>query len=348
MIDHGNGSSAGAGEQSTLGGKRTVALAGAGVVMLVAAGLAARRLVTPRERPPEVADLVDSDSEFYTVNGLRVHVKRAGERGPVLMLLHGFGASTFSWRRVMGPLAEHSTVIAYDRPAFGLTDRPLSGEWDPEVWLGGSPYGPEAQVEILVGILDALGVERAVLIGNSMGGAVAALAAARRPERVLALVLVDAYLDGSEPPHVLLTLMGSSIGRCVGPAMLSPMAAAIRPALRALVADSATATPEMVEGYARPLRLPRAAEALWELTLAGVIQLSEAELGQIAVPTLVVRGEADRLVDAAAAQRAADLVPGATLRTIPGTGHVPQEEQPTLFIQAIEDFLRATSLLPGG
>lgn len=331
-----------------LSGKRAVALAGAGVVMLMAAGLAARRLVTPRERPLEVADLVDSDSEFYEVQGLRVHVKRAGEGLPALVLLHGFGASTFSWREVMGPLAERSLVVAYDRPAFGLTDRPLSGEWEPDVWPGGSPYGPEAQVEILARILDALGVERAVLVGNSMGGAVAALAAARLPERVQALVLVDAHLESSGPPTAAQALMGSSIGRRVGPTMLSPLAAGIRPALRALVAEAATVTPEMVEGYARPLRLPRAAKALWELTLAGVIQVGEAELGRIAVPTLVLRGETDRVVTAAAAQRAAELIPGATLRTIPGAGHLPQEEQPTLFIQAIEEFLGAASPLPGG
>lgn len=335
-MDHGGGSAARTGERS---GKRTVALAGAGVVMLVAAGLAARRIVTPQERTPQVADLVDFDSEFFAVHGLRVHVKRAGEGRPVLVLLHGFGASMFSWRKVVGPLAEHSTVIAYDRPAFGLTDRPLSGEWDPDVWPGGSPYGPEAQVEILVRILDALGVDQAVLVGNSMGGAVAALAAARRPERVQALVLVDAYLDGAELPTALRAVMRSPIGRRVGPTVLSPMAAGIGPALRSLVADAATVTPEMVEGYARPFRLPRANTALWELTAAGVIHVSEAELTQIAVPTLVVRGEADRLVTAAAAQRAADLIPGATLRSIPGAGHVPQEEQPTLFIQAIAEFL---------
>lgn len=321
-------------------GKRTVALAGAGVAMLVAAWLAARRIVTPQERTPEVADLVDSDSEFYAVHGLRVHVKRAGVGLPVLVLLHGFGASMFSWRKVMGPLAEGSTVVAYDRPAFGLTDRPVSGEWAPEVWPGGSPYGPEAQVEILGRILDALGVERAVLVGNSLGGAVAALFAARRPERVQGLVLVDAYLGGAAVPNPLGAIMRSPIGRRVGPTMLSSsMAAGLGPGLRALVADPATVTPEMVEGWARPFRLPRANRALWELTAAGVFHVSEAELGRIAVPTLVLRGDSDHLVTAAAAQRAAGLIPGATIQTIPGAGHVPQEEQPTLFIQAIAEFL---------
>jgi len=344
MMDDRDASSGRAGEGTgRFSGKRTIALAGAGIAMLVAAGLAARRLFTPREHPPEVADLVDPDSEFYAVHGLNVHVKRAGQGMPVLVLLHGFGASTFSWREVMGSLAERRAAIAYDRPAFGLTDRPLSGEWDADVWPSGTPYGPEAQVEILVGILDALGVERAVLVGNSMGGAVAALTAVRRPERVEALVLVDAYLDSAVPPTALLTLMHTSIARRVAPTMLSPMAAGIGPALRALVADSATVTAEMVEGYARPLRLPRASAALWELTLAGAIHVSEADLARIAVPTLVLRGETDRLVTAAAARRAADLIPGATLRTIPAAGHVPQEERPALFIQAVEEFLREAS-----
>lgn len=321
-------------------GRQTALLAGAGAVMLAAAGLAARRLVTPRERALAIDDLVDPDSEFHEVDGLRVHVKRAGEGPPTLVLLHGFAASTFSWREVMAPLAEHATVIAYDRPAFGLTDRPLPGEWDADAWPGGTPYGSEAQVEILIGLLDEFGVDRAVLVGNSMGGAVAALVASRRPERVQALVLVDAYLQqGSGPSPALESVVRSAVGRRVGASLLSPFAAGIGPGLRRLVADPAVVTKEMVEGYARPLRLPRAKQALWELTAAGPMFVSEAELKAIAVPTLVLRGEADPLVTAAAAERAAGLIPGATLRTIPGAGHVPQEEQPVLFVQAIEEFL---------
>ncbi len=135
--------------------------------------------------PPE--QLADPDSRFIEVNGLTVHYKMAGEGEPAFFLLHGFGASTFSWREVMGPLAEMGTVVTFDRPAFGLTERPTPGEWE-----GQSPYAPEAQADLTVGLMDALGVERAVLVGNSAGGTVALLTALTYPERVVGLVLVDA------------------------------------------------------------------------------------------------------------------------------------------------------------
>ncbi len=68
--------------------------------------------------------LADADSKFIQVNGLNVHYKIYGQGEPVIVLLHGFGASLFSWREVTGPLSKLGAVIAYDRPAFGLTERP--------------------------------------------------------------------------------------------------------------------------------------------------------------------------------------------------------------------------------
>ena len=144
--------------------------------------------------PPE--QLADPDSRFIEVNGLTVHHNMAGEGEPAVFLLHGFGASTFSWQEVMGPLAEMGTVVAFDRPAFGLTERPMPGEWE-----GPNPYTPEAQADLTVGLMDALGVEQAVLVGNSAGGTVALLTALTYPERVEGLVLVDAavYIGGGTP-----------------------------------------------------------------------------------------------------------------------------------------------------
>ena len=69
--------------------------------------------------------LADPDSKFIQVNGLKVHYKIYGQGDPVVVLLHGFGASLFSWREVTGPLSNLGTVIIYDRPAFGLTERPV-------------------------------------------------------------------------------------------------------------------------------------------------------------------------------------------------------------------------------
>jgi hypothetical protein len=95
-----------------------------------------------------VQDLADPDSLFMQINDLNVHFKRQGSGEPVFILLHGFGASTFSWREVMDPLAEVGTVIAYDRPAFGLTERPLE-------WEGTNPYSQESNINLLLGLMDA-------------------------------------------------------------------------------------------------------------------------------------------------------------------------------------------------
>jgi pimeloyl-ACP methyl ester carboxylesterase len=128
--------------------------------------------------------LADPDSRFIEVDSLQVHYKTAGTGEPALILLHGFGASLFSWREIMAPLAELGTVIAYDRPAFGLTERPLK-------WQGLNPYSSEFQPHLLIGLMDAMHVEKAIMIGNSAGGSIAMQAALLYPERVSALVLVD-------------------------------------------------------------------------------------------------------------------------------------------------------------
>lgn len=161
--------------------------------------------------PPE--QLADPDSRFAEVNGVNIHYKMAGEGEPVFILLHGFAASTFSWREVMGPLSEMGTVVAFDRPGFGLTERPMPGEWE-----GRSPYAPESQADLTVGLMDALGIERAVLVGNSAGGTVALLTALTYPERVGALVLVDAAIYvGGKTPGWLRPLFNTSQMRHLGP-----------------------------------------------------------------------------------------------------------------------------------
>jgi pimeloyl-ACP methyl ester carboxylesterase len=129
--------------------------------------------------------LADADSRFVEISGLDVHYKAAGAGQPVLVLLHGFGASTFTWQEVTAPLSEVGTVLAFDRPAFGLTERPLPGEWE-----GDNPYSPENQADLTIALLDQFGIREATLVGHSAGGTVATLTALRHPQRIAALVLV--------------------------------------------------------------------------------------------------------------------------------------------------------------
>ena len=116
----------------------------------------------------------------------------------MFILLHGFGASEFSWREVMEPLSRSGRVIAYDRPAFGLTERPMEGNW-----TGTNPYSVQGNVELLDGLMDELGVDKAILVGNSAGGEVAAAYALEHPERVQGLVLVDPAVGKGNRGHSL-------------------------------------------------------------------------------------------------------------------------------------------------
>ena len=213
--------------------------------------------------PPE--QLADADSCFAQVHGVRLHYKRAGSGEPALILIHGFADSTFSWREVMAPLAELGTVVAYDRPSSGLSERPLPGQW-----TGDGPYGPDAQVEQLIGLMDLLGLGQAVLVGNSAGGTVAVHAGLRYPERVTALVLVDAaiYTRGGAPSWARPLLRTPQLRR-IGPLLTRIIARLGERFLERAWHDPGKITPELRAGYRKPLRAQDWDRGLWELTVAG-------------------------------------------------------------------------------
>ena len=283
--------------------------------------------------PPE--QLADADSRFIDVNGVKIHYKTLGSGEPALILLHGFAASTFSWGEVMAPLAELGTVVAYDRLSFGLTERPLPGDW-----TGDSPYSPEAQVAQLIGLMDALGLRQAVLIGNSAGGTVALQAALRHPDRVCALVLVDAAIYGSGgAPTWTKPLLGTPQFERLGPLLARSLASQGDRLLNRAWHDPSRVTPETKAGYRKALRVENWDRGLWELTKAG----RELKLGErvkdVRVPTLVITGDDDRIVPTQQSLRLARELPGAELVVIPNCGHVPQEECPKAFLKATTDFV---------
>lgn len=289
--------------------------------------------VPPLEHVQTRQALASEGSQFLLVDGLEVHYQAAGGGPPVFLLLHGFGASTFSWREVMEPLAEWGRAIAYDRPAFGLTERPL-------VWEGGSPYSTRAQVDLVVDLMDELDVEQAVLVGHSAGGTVALAAALEYPDRVAALVLVDpAVYIGGGTPALVRPLLNTPQMDHLGPLIARRISTGGDEFLERAWHDPAKITPDVYAGYRKPLQAPHWDQALWELTKASSRPNLAERLDEIRMPTLVVTGDDDQVVPTEEGIRLAGEIPGASLVVFEDCGHVPQEECPEQFLTAVHNFM---------
>ena len=283
-------------------------------------------------------ELADPDSRFVEVNGVTVHYKETGEGEPVFILLHGFGASEFSWSEVMEPLSRSGRVIAYDRPAFGLTERPMEGNW-----TGTNPYGVQGNVELLDGLMDELGVEKAILVGNSAGGEIAAAYAIEHPERVQGLVLVDPAVgkgNRGPVPQWAVSLMALPQIRNLAPLLVRTIAGDMgNDTIRMAWHDPSRIEPKVYEGYRRPLKADNWDKALYEFTIAGKPVSYSERLANLTIPVLVVTGDDDRIVPTDQSIQLSKEIPGAELVVLKDCGHVRQEECPDQFMTSMQAFL---------
>ncbi|MCP5179756.1 MAG: alpha/beta hydrolase [Pseudomonadales bacterium] len=304
--------------------------------------------VKPLEGVVDPRDLADGNSRFATVDGLAVHYQESGQGEPAFLLLHGFGASTFTWREVMDDFGVYGRTVAYDRTAFGLTERPVA--WDaPQA----NPYSVHAQVSQGFGVLDTLGIDHAVLIGNSAGGRTALSLALARPERVRALVLVSPAvgMGGGSTAGWLKPLLHTPQMDRLGPWLVRRIASSGNEVLGRAWHDPTRLTPAVVAGYRKPLGARDWDRALWEFTRAprdepgkgGTIESRLPELASL--PVLVITGDDDRVVPVAHSRAVADGIPGSRYVELAECGHVPQEECPDAFFSAVSAFLKDAGIL---
>lgn len=289
--------------------------------------------VPPLENTLPPLALADDDSQFIEINGVSLHVKTKGQGEPVFVLLHGFGASLYSWHAVMEPLSQYGLVIAYDRPAFGLTERPLN-------WEGQNPYGPESQKALLIGLLDHFGVDKAILVGNSAGGTVSMQTALAYPDRVSALVLVDpAVYSGGGMPSWVRPLLNTPQMRRLGPLFARQIQTRGPQLIEMAWHDPAKLQPEVIELYKKPLKVENWDKALWEFTLASRPTGLSERLDELTLPVLVITGDDDRIIPTADSIRLAGELPNAELVVIANAGHVPHEEDSEAFLDALLPFI---------
>jgi pimeloyl-ACP methyl ester carboxylesterase len=280
------------------------------------------------------------DNQFLDINGLRVRYATAGAGEPALLLLHGSFLSIFSWREVLLPLAQRgSLVAAFDRVAFGETSRPALSRQH-ERPFEHNPYSPEFQANLTLALMDHLGIEHAVLVGNSTGGTVALLTALRAPQRVRALVLVGAMVYSGYPTSEIPPWIRPMLPRRLMSLLLRAIIRRTHDSIvRSFWHDKTKVTPAILEAYRATLKQEGWHAAMWELILAThKLRLAE-HLQKIQVPVLVVTGDHDHAVPTEQSIRLSRELPQARLVVVPNCGHLPHEEQPGAFLDATGAFL---------
>jgi pimeloyl-ACP methyl ester carboxylesterase len=270
---------------------------------------------------------------FLEVDGRLVHVEQAGQGEPVL-LIHGFGASTYSWRKVIPGLSASHRVVALDLNGFGYTERPR----DP------AGYSREGQERLILGVLDALGIASAHVVGHSYGGALTLFLASRHPGRVRSMVLVDSAAP-SYPEDRRTRAAGLRPVNWLFVRGLAVREGAVRKALERSVHDDSLVNPQLVAAYRERLRIEGLANAFYGLTAPSRSSRGPepVDLGSIDVPALVLWGEEDQLIAVAAGRRMASRLPRAELAVLPETGHMPMEERPEDFLRIVGEFLARQS-----
>lgn len=307
------------------------ALAYALAALLVAGGGTLALTYAP-DRPPEalMARWAPAPSQLLALQGMAVHVRDVGPRDdPVpIVLLHGTAASLHTWDGWSAALASTRRVIAVDLPGFGLTGPEPAGD-----------YRIARYVRFVVGLLDALGVKRCVLGGNSLGGEIAWNTALAAPDRVERLILVDAV---GYPIGFFGLPLGFQIALIPGLSRLTeislprPLVAA---SVRGVYGDPARVTTDTVDRYYElALRAGNRRALVQRLRQADNTDRSD-RIRAIAQPTLILWGGRDRLIPAEHGERFARDIRASRYVRFDDLGHVPQEEDPARTVAEVKRFL---------
>ena len=300
---------------------------GAMVLLLAALSLLSMWLWTPDLPRAELQErYLAAPADMRTLGPWRLHVRDSGPRdAPAVVLLHGFGSSLHTWDAWAQGLSGTHRVIRLDWPGSGLSPP------DPD-----NDYTDARSLQLLLRLLDELGVQRASWVGHSMGGRIAWTLAARHPERTDRLVLVAP--DGF-----------ASFGFVYGQPMPVPASwslmrhvlpqAVLRMTLQSAYAQPQSLTDALITRYHELLRAPGARQAMLERLRQTVLQEPLPLLAQIQAPTLLVWGEQDAMIPFSHAQDYLQAIAGSRLAALAATGHLPQEEAAQASLQAVAAFL---------
>lgn len=264
-------------------------------------------------------------SHFVMIDGVRVHYRDEGSGEPIL-LIHGTSSSLHTWDAWTRVMSTHRRVLRLDLPGFGLT--------------GPAPdhiYTSRRYATLVGHFLDRMGVARADVAGNSLGGRVALEFTLAQPTRVRKLILVDAAgLSGHRPPPIFRLVRTPGLGGIVE--YVTPRFMVERN-VEQVYGDPSLITDALVDRYHALLLREGNRHALVERLTGPQDQELDARLREVHVPTLLLWGGRDVWIPLSFGRRFARGIVGSELHVYPNAGHVPMEESPTETVRDAEAFL---------
>jgi pimeloyl-ACP methyl ester carboxylesterase len=284
-------------------------------------------------------EVAGEGATFATAQGIEIFYEKTDfvcqadkdcSNPPVIFLMHGFGANTFSYREVTKPLSELGDVIAYDRPGFGLTERPTS-------WEGENPYGSIGQDLILDELIETFASGRdVILVGHSAGGTLAAQYVVDNKDAIKGLILISpAILSTGGTPSWLNWIFSIPQLDHLGPLLVSSIASSGMDLLDESWYNKDLITEEVKAGYREPLSVIGWEEGFWEFNRAPRSFDVRDRLDEITIPTLLITGDTDTVVATKDTEALATMIENSVLFVIPKSGHLAQEETPADTMKAI-------------
>lgn len=256
-------------------------------------------------------------------NSIHIHYDIHGAGEPVV-LIGGLGSDAYLWVRQIPALAQGFQVIAFDNRGAGASDKP------------DEPYTIPMFAADTAGLLDALGIEKAHIVGASMGGFIAQEFALTYPQRVNRLVLACTHFGGPNAVPIPQATLAGMLNRTGDPET------DIRASFKLYTPPGwPEAHPDLVEQYVRwRVAHPQPVFAFQRQAMAGATFDAESRLGQLTMPVLITHGEEDQVVPVENARLFFQRIPHARLRLFPNAGHLFIYEQADEFNQVVIDFLK--------
>lgn len=287
------------------------------------------------EKMPDPTTRHDAVTEnFVEVDGLRMRFLRTGS-GPSLVLIHGLLGYSFSWRKAIPLLARERKVIAVDMPGAGFSE--CSSALDGRL---------VAAAHRLKKFLETIGAVPCDLVGSSYGGTTALRLAALEPSRIRTLVLVSPANPWSHIGRKRLALLRIPAVASLFPKVARGVGPLPRYFLSRMYGDASRVSEETVKGYSLPIARPGVLEHAIKITRSWHEDMRELEREMpkaAGVPTLLVWGSKDRLVDQASIEPLRRNFKTAKAVVLEGLGHLPYEELPEDFCPPVLEFLDAHS-----